>query len=70
MRNPVSKTEVELLYSTEKEAWILESVLQFEAAHPEVDVITKGMGSLAATRQIIDGKLPWPSSPTCARPWR
>lgn len=50
------KVTVDLLYSTEKEAWILESVQAFERAHGDVDVVPKAMGSLSAAKAIVEGQ--------------
>ncbi len=50
------KVVVELLYSTEKKAWIEESVLAFQEANPGIEVKLTGKGSLSAVRDILDGK--------------
>lgn len=47
---------IDLLYSTEKKAWLEESVMAFEQAHPEIDVNLVGKGSLDAVREILDGQ--------------
>lgn len=51
------RVTIDLLYSTEKKAWLEESVLAFEKAHPEIDVNLIGKGSLDAVREILDGKV-------------
>ena len=45
-----------MLYSTEKKDWIEASLPGFQSAHPEIEVVLKGMGSLDAAQAIVDGK--------------
>ncbi len=50
------RVAIDLLYSTEKKAWLEESVQAFEKSHPDIKVNLKGKGSLGAVRDILDGK--------------
>ncbi len=47
---------IDLLYGSEKEAWLKEALVDFAKAHPEIKVNTKTKGSLDAARDILDEK--------------
>ena len=52
---PKAQVTVSMLYSTEKEDWIKSAVAGFAAAHPEIRLDLKGMGSFKAAEAILDG---------------
>ena len=59
---PPAPIEVSLLYSTEKEAWVEEMLLEFEASNPQVNghpvqVRTQKMGSREMYLAVLDGQL-------------
>ncbi len=56
--------EIEVVFSTEKEAWLAEATKAFQAANPGIAVQLRGQGSLDAVRAILDGK----SQPTVWSP--
>jgi hypothetical protein len=49
--------ELEMVYGTEKEAWLRAAVESFHAAHPEVKIKLTGKGSLDSAQAILDGTL-------------
>jgi hypothetical protein len=52
----MNATTVTFLYSTEKKAWITESVDEFQKANPDVSVKLVARGSLDAVNDIMEGK--------------
>jgi len=59
---PPAPIQVSLLYSTEKEAWLEEMLLEFEAARPQVNghpvqVSTQKMGSREMYLAVLDGQI-------------
>lgn len=53
---PVAGVTVDLLYGSEKEAWLKEALVGFSTAHPEIKVNAHSKGSLDAARDILDEK--------------
>src|SRR5215831_5972809 len=51
------RTQLSVVFGTEKEDWIRAAVAEFRAAHPEYDVELVPKGSLEAAQDILDGKL-------------
>jgi ABC-type molybdate transport system substrate-binding protein len=51
------QTEIQVVYSTEKKAWIEAVVADFAKQHPNIKVTLVGQGSLEAEAAILDGKL-------------
>jgi hypothetical protein len=54
---PVPPVELEMVYGTEKEAWLRAAVESFHVTHPEVRVKLTGKGSLESAQAILDGNL-------------
>lgn len=50
------KTEITMVYSTEKKEWIDAAAVEFEKANPSIKVTLVGKGSLEAAQAIVDGK--------------
>jgi ABC-type glycerol-3-phosphate transport system substrate-binding protein len=53
---PAARVTLPLLFSSEKEEWLRAAVLEFEKAHPEVDVQLEAKGSLEAIRLLLGGE--------------
>jgi hypothetical protein len=51
------RTQLTVVFGTEKEDWMRAAVASFGAAHPELDVELVPKGSLEAAQEILDGKL-------------
>src|SRR5215831_4413268 len=51
------RTQLSVVFGTEKEDWIRAAVAEFRGAHPEYDVELVPKGSLEAAQEILDGKL-------------
>ena len=49
-------TSVDLLYGSEKDAWIKECLVEFAKVHPEIKINARTKGSLDAARDILDEK--------------
>jgi hypothetical protein len=47
---------VSMLYGTEKREWIEEAAASFRRAHPEIELLLVGAGSLDAAQAILEGK--------------
>lgn len=49
-------TEITMLYSTEKQAWIEAAAQNFQKEHPDIRITLTGKGSFDAAQAILDGK--------------
>ena len=55
---PLPRVEtIEVVYSTEKRAWIQAVTADFEKGHPDIHVDLVGKSSIVAAREILDGQL-------------
>ncbi len=53
---PPAVTEISMLYSSEKKAWVEAAATTFQHTHPSIRVTLTAMGSLDMARAIEDGK--------------
>src|SRR5262245_9977757 len=51
------RTQLTVVFGTEKEDWMQAAAADFRAAHPDLDVQLVPKGSLEAAQEILDGKL-------------
>jgi hypothetical protein len=53
---PPAFTEISMLYSSEKKAWVEAAASTFQRAHPEIRVTLRAMGSLDLAHAIAEGR--------------